>query len=440
MPASPRSVLRTLAVLTLASPFAAAQEWPGWRGPTGDGHAAAGANPPLSWSEDENVLWRVDLPGVGTATPVVIGDRLYLTTAVPNDREVQIPARKAQAPGGAETSFPAATVAGQDLILMAFDRHTGEELLRVVLGDGTPVEKGHETSSSASPSPVTDGERIYAPFGSMGLFCTDLEGEVLWQRDLGDKLMANFGEGSSPALANGVLVVSWDHEGPSFVVGLDSKTGKELWRQERASFPSWASPVIVEIDGRHQVIAAASGVTHGYDLKTGAPIWRAKNPTIGPVIGPLVAGDVLYAMNDYQKPFVHALRLTGAAGELAGTEHELWTYRRNAPYVPMPLVVGELLFFLRGSSGTLQCLEAATGKVVYDGERLREKEIFASPVAVGDRVYVPARSGTTIVFRAGREYQELARNELDAVFDGSPVVIGDRLYLRGRTKLYCIGE
>ncbi len=439
MPASPRSVLRALAALTLASPFAAAQEWPGWRGPTANGHAAA-ADPPVSWSEDENVLWRVDLPGVGTSTPVVVGDRLYLTTAVPNDREVQIPARKAQAPGGEEMSFPAATVAGQDLILMAFDRHTGEELLRVVLGDGTPVEKGHETSSSASPSPVTDGERIYAPFGSMGLFCTDLAGEVLWQRDLGDKLMANFGEGSSPALANGVLVVSWDHEGPSFVVGLDSKTGKELWRQERASFPSWASPVIVEVDGRHQVIAAASGVTHGYDLQTGAPIWQAKNPTIVPIAGPLVADGVAYVMNNYQKPFVHALQLSGAKGELTGTEHELWTYRRSATSVPMPWVANGLLFFLRGNTGTLQCLDAATGEVVYDGQRLRQKQIFASPVVVGDRIYLPARSGETIVFRAGREYEELARNELDAVFDASPVVIGDRLYLRGRTKLYCIGE
>ncbi|MEM7310220.1 MAG: PQQ-binding-like beta-propeller repeat protein [Planctomycetota bacterium] len=416
----------TLVLGSLASPaLPHAQEaaWPAWRGPSGNGLAAADAQPPLTFSEEHNVRWRVELPGLGASTPVVLGDRLYLTCGLPESG--------AKIEGG---EVPRPPREPHRLLVLAYDRATGEELWRTQVVDAAPHEKLHATSSLASASMSTDGQRLFASFGSHGIYALDLDGEVLWSRDLGRMTTAaEFGEGATPLLASGLVVVPWDHEGQSALIALDAESGEERWRRPRDCDSSWGSPALAPgSDGAH-VIASGSDATHAYALADGEPSWSQGGMSKNPVNSPTVVGDLVYVLNSYKGNVIQALR--SETGEVA------WSYSKAASYVPNPIVVDGLFFFLRNSGGVLNCLDAATGEEHFAGERLDGvRTIHASPVAAAGRLYFASREGTVVVLRAGSEFEQLANNELDDCFDASPVIVGDELFLRGRRYLYCLRE
>ena len=237
----------------------AAGDWPQWRGPLASGEAPDGA-PPLTWSETENVRWKVAVPGRGHASPIVWGDRVYVLTAVPVEAEQTEPDPSAEA-GRRRGVAPSGPI---QWTVMAFDRGSGEVVWKRVAREATPHEGTHTDGTWASSSAATDGEVLLAHFGSHGLYAYDLAGEALWSVDLGDmQTRRGFGEGSSPALAGDTVVVNWDHEGQSFVVALDKKTGRELWRRERDEITSWSTPLVVEHDGRAQVVISATGKVRG---------------------------------------------------------------------------------------------------------------------------------------------------------------------------------
>lgn len=415
-----------------ASLGAQAAEWPTWRGPTNDGIAAKDARPPLEWSETKNVRWKVELPGLGNSSPVVRGERLYLTAAL--DLGADDPARAQPGPPHADGAHR--------YVVLALDRRSGKTVWQTSVGEAKPHEKGHVTGSHASASMTIAGERLVAFFGSRGLHVLDLSGKVQWSKDLGDMTtLVAFGEGSTPVVHEDTIVVQWDEEGPSFVAAFDLATGAERWRQARKTDSSWGSPLVTVVNGKPQVILTGSDTTRAYDLATGAPVWESGGMSKNPVNSPLVWEGLVFVMNNYQGESIQAIDLASAKGEVNEENGLVWTRARDASYVPTPLALDGRLYFLRDSVGILNCVEAATGEERFMGARLSgAKTIHASPIAAAGRIYFTSREGTSHVIAAKETFELLATNQLDDVFDATPAFVGDAIYQRGRSHLYCLAE
>jgi outer membrane protein assembly factor BamB len=408
-------------LLAAASSVSAADSgafWPQWRGPLLTGASPQG-NPPIEWSEAKNVKWKAEIPGLGSASPVVWGDAIYVLTAVP---------------AGAGDS------AAQRFTVLAYSRADGKLLWQRVVREEVPHEGHHATNTYASASALTDGERVYAFFGSYGLYALDLKGNVKWEKDLGDMtIKMGFGEAASPALFADRLVVTWDHEAGSFIVALDKRTGTELWRVPREEKTSWATPLIVEHAGRAQVITSATGLVRSYDLATGELLWQLSGMTANAIPTPVHADGVVYLTSGFRGNALLAVRLADAKGDVTNTPAVLWRYDRDTPYVPSPLLYGGQLYLLKSNSGVLSSFEAKTGKKLYGEQRLEGvPNVYASPVGAGGRLYIAGRDGGVAVVQHGVEFKQLAANTLADGFDASPAAVGDELYLRGRKYLYRI--
>lgn len=391
--------------------------WPQWRGPLATG-AAPHARPPLEWSETRNVRFKVEIPGRGLSTPIVWGDLVFVTAAV-----------------------PAAQAGAQSFQALAYQRADGKLRWKATLREESPHEGTHQDGSYASGSALTDGERFYAFFGSRGLYCLDLSGRKLWEKDLGRmSIKMGFGEGASPALHGDRLVVNWDHESGSFIVALDKKTGRELWRVPRDEKTSWATPLVVAQGGTTQVITGASNRVRGYDLETGRLVWEGPGLTPNAIPTPVSGDGLVYLTSGFRGNALLAVRLAGARGDVTGTPAIAWRYDQDTPYVPSPLLYGGGLYFLKSNSAILTRLDAATGEKHYTERVATLQNVYASPVAAAGRIYVVERGGATAVVEAGRALKVLAVNTLDDAFDASPALADDDLYLRGKRYLYRISE
>lgn len=420
--------MKMLLVLTAATALAGtavaeleAALWPGLRGPNFNGLVEG--DPPVEWGEDKNIRWKTPIPGAGHATPVVWGDRLFLQTAVQLEEEGLL--------NDAVYAFK----------VLAVGRDSGEILWEKTLHQGAPAEDNHHhTASFASTSGITDGERLYAFFGSQGIYCLDFEGNVVWGKDLGDQTTRNsFGEGSSPALSGEVLVVNWDHEGASFIVALDKRTGEERWRQERDEPTSWSTPLIVEVDGKEQVIVSASNRTSSYDLASGEIVWQCAGLGTNVIPTPLYRDGVVYVASGHRSPAMQAIRLDKAKGDISGTDAVLWSIRENTPYVSSPLLWGERLFMTKNRNAILTCYDPATGAPIFGPERLEGLgSIYASLVGAAGRVYISDLDGNTLVIKNASAFEPLATNVLDEGTGSSLVVVEDVIYLRGSKHLYAI--
>jgi outer membrane protein assembly factor BamB len=326
---------------------------------------------------------------------------------------------------------------------MALDRKTGETVWERVLCEAVPHERGHRDASQASNSPVTDGEHVIAHFGSRGVYGLDLQGRVLWEKQLGTmETRRGFGEGSSPALHGDTVVVNWDHEGQSFVVALDKRSGKQRWRVDRDEKTSWTTPVVVTVDGKPQVIVSGTNRIRGYDLATGKVIWECGGMTGNVVPTPVLGDGLIYFASGFRGSALLAVRYAGAKGDITDTPAVVWAYEgKGTPYVPSPVLCGDYLYFLQQNRAALTCVDARTGKVHYARQRLEDMEVvYASLVCAKDRVYVVGQEGTTAVLRNGPDFALLASNALDDSFSASPAIVGDEIFLRGLRYLYCIAE
>jgi outer membrane protein assembly factor BamB len=441
---SPRMRITPARLLVLAVPLAVAslaaqagqsakadQYWPQWRGPHATGVSKA-AKPPLEWSDTKNIRWKVEIPGRGSGSPIVWGDRLYVLTAVP----VGVTGESAHAPRGSQP-------VPHKFLVIAIDRRTGKTVWEQTAREEAPHEAAHADNGTwASSSAVTDGQHVIASFESRGIYAYDMDGKPAWQKDLGDKRMRNqFGEGTTPALHGNRLVVVWDHQGESFIVALDKRTGEELWRQKREEIDTWATPLIVQVDGRPQVVTSGMNRVRSYDLETGEVVWHAPGLTMNPIPSPIAEGGIVYLTSGFRGNNLKAIRLAGARGDLTGTDAILWTLDRDTPYVPSPLLYGEILYLLKTNTGVLSAFDAKTGKPHFQLQRLQQaREVFASPVGAAGRVYIPSREGVTVVIRNGPAFEVLAENSLSDGFDASPALAGSEIYLRGYKYLYCISE
>ena len=406
-------------------------EWPWWRGPLGNGVSPDG-DPPLRWSEKQNVRYKVAIDGDGLATPAVWGDRIFVLSAVSLGA--------AEAAGAA--AKPPGTPAKQRFLVTAYDRRDGKLAWQRVAVERTPHEGHHEESGWPTASPITDGERLYAHFGSAGTFAYTLAGELVWKTDLGDMTTRlGYGEGSSPALWGDTLAVNWDHEGESFLVALDARSGKERWRKPRpGELTSWSTPLIREHEGRVHVIVAASGRTRAYDIREGQELWSLSGLGMNAIPTPIYDAGILYlASGKRDSPRMLAVDLRGARGDLDGSRAVRWTLDKDTPYVSTPLLYRGQLYFFKHVMSILTSVDAETGAVRFS-ERLELGSVFASPVAAAGRIYLLGRTGKALVLAPGPKLQILAENQLDDAFDASPVVVGGDLYLRGRRFLYALAS
>jgi outer membrane protein assembly factor BamB len=421
------------ATVSAAPDPAAEQYWPQWRGPYATGVSRT-ADPPVEWSETKNIRWKVEIPGRGSGTPVIWGDKVFVLSAVP----VGVQAADAHAPlGGSRTRVP------HKFVIMALDRKTGKVIWERTSREVAPHEGSHpQWGTYASSSAFTDGQHVYAFYDSFGLYAYDMDGKLLWEKDLGDKRMrSEFGEGQTPVLYGNRIVVQWDHQGPSFIAALDKLTGNEIWRTERQEIDSWSTPLVVEVGGRAQVIAAAMNKVRSYDLETGKVLWEGPGLTMNPIPSSVYGDGMVFAVSGFRGNKLHAIELAGAKGDITGTGAIKWTLNQDTPYVPSPLLYDGVIYLLKSNSGILSAYDAKTGKPHYQLQRLEGvPNVFASPVGAKGRVYLPGQEGTTLVIKHGPVFEVLAKNALDDGFNASPALVDGELYLRGFKNLYSIGK
>ncbi len=405
--------------------------WPQWRGPHATGVSKT-AMPPVHWSDTKNIRWKIEIPGRGSSSPIVWGDRVYVLSAVP----AEIPIAESHAPRGASPSK-------HRFVVLALDRATGRVVWERTAREEAPHEKAHPQNGSwASASAITNGEILIAPFESRGVYAYDMNGTLLWQNDLGDKSMRNqFGEGSTPTLFRNRLVLVWDHSAGSFITVLDATTGKEIWRQTRDEIDSWATPLVLERDGKAQVIVAGMNRVRSYDLETGEIVWHTAGLTMNPIPSPVADDALVYLMSGFRGNSLRAIRVAGAKGDITGTDAIQWTLDRDTPYVPSPLLYDGVLYFLKSNNGILSAFEARTGKPHFQLQRLPSvPDVFASPVGAAGRIYITSRDGTTVVLKHGPTLDIIAENKLSDGFDASPALADREIYLRGYKYLYSIRE
>lgn len=421
----------------------AARNWHQWRGPEADGVSRT-AQPPVRWSEGKNVQWKVPAAGNGSSSPIVWEDQVFLLTAI-NTGEIDpsLPKPEDQPKRVFGIKYPNTKYPNTKytFVVRSLDRETGRERWRKVAAVRIPHEGHHGDNDFASASPTTDGERLYCWFGSQGLFCYDLQGKKQWERDLGKAYVgASLGEGCSPVVHKGRLVIVRDHARQSSIHVLNARTGKTIWKKNRDERNAWATPRVVERGGKTQVITAASNKVRSYDLETGEILWQCGGLTGNVIPCPVVEGNTVYCMSGYKGYSLLALPLT-ERGDLSGSDKIVWSKSRGTPYIPSPLLYDGMLFFLQSNSAILSCVASKTGESLIERTRLSGlSNVYASPVGAEGRVYVTGRNGMTLVLKRTDHLEILAKNKLNDTFNTSPALAGRQLFLRGRRHLYCIRQ
>ncbi len=414
--------------------------WPYWRGSAADGMAVGDA--PLHWSETQNVRWKTSIPGLGNSSPVVWDDCIFLTTAIPTGAPAKTGEGTATSPNPMGRLISGPPVEHRFDVL-CLDRRTGKVLWQRTARTAVPHEGYHATYGSfASNSPVTDGKYIYASFGSRGMYCYDFKGNLIWQKDFGVQLRMrmSFGEGTAPVLSGDRLILNYDHEGDSFIVAIDKMTGKEIWRQSRDEKSNWSAPLVVEYQGRKQVVVSASAKVRSYDLLTGRLLWECGGLGLNTIPAPVVQDDLVFVMSGYRNPNLMAIRL-GRQGDLTGTDAVVWSQVRGNSYTPSPVIHDNKLYVLT-DSGMISCYNARSGEPYYHQVRLPKNYSFkSSPVGANGKLYLASENDDVIVLRMGEKYEVLATNTMpDQMFIATPAICGGEIFLRSRTTLYSIGE
>jgi outer membrane protein assembly factor BamB len=406
-----RSFLASV-VLILPTALLAGDDWPQFRGPTGEGHATA-KNLPLEWSKNKNVAWMTPIPGLGWSSPVVVNGRAYLTSAV---------------------SLP--ENGDQSLDALCLDAKTGKILWQqqVFRQDGKTAPAIHDKNSHASPTPLVHEGKLYVHFGHQGTACLDLEGKVLW-RSTELKFVPAHGNGGSPIIVDDKLIFSCDGRQAAFVAALDRNTGKVLWKTPRETDAvklfSFSTPLLITVNNKQEVISAGSNALMAYDPADGREIWRVRYDGYSVIPRPVFGHGMIYIGTGYESPIVMAVR-PGGEGDVTGT-NVVWKLRANAPHTPSPLLVGDELYLV-SDAGIASCVDAKTGKVHWK-ERIG-RAFSASPMDAEGRVYFQSEDGVGIVIKASKRLEELGRNALEEKTYASYAVADRAIFIRTEKRLY----
>jgi outer membrane protein assembly factor BamB len=430
-----------------------AANWPGWRGPQGDGTTTEARNLAETWSPTQNIKWKQEMPAWSGSSPVVWGDRIFLNS--PSKEEVA-PAAAPGAGGGRRGGRGPATQGpgGQELLLLCLDRATGRELWRKQIDRGNQIRMMH---NSSSPSPVTDGKHVWTVSGNGVLACFDFAGNEKWRMNIPEKFGQfghNHGYGSSPLLLDGKLIIEVLHgmktDDPSYLFALNAADGKLLWRVERPtdaiyeSPDAYTTPAVLEVGGKKQIVVLGADYVTGHDADTGAEVWRAgglnprKARDFRVVPSPIVRDGMIFAPTR-QVP-LQAFR-AGGTGDIS-TSHLAWswTQQRSAPDVPTPVCDGPR-FYMVSDQGAITCLDAKTGAVIYGPEETGIGRTWGSPILADGKIYITSQTTETAVIQAGPVYKLLAKNTLDGSYTlSTPAFAGGEIFLRTGTHLYCIAK
>ncbi len=385
-----------------------AKYWPVWRGPSGQGLATGPY--PDSWSATENVAWKKPVPGRGNSSPIVWGDRIFLTTAHDSGRRVS---------------------------LVAFRRTDGTQLWETFAPDGR-TGRPHYKNGHASATPSTDGKLIYAFFGSRGLAAFDFNGKLVWHQDLGD--VDNYhGSAGSPLLYKNRLILYQDFDGGSFIASFDTATGKQVWRMPRRAFVGWGTPVAVRVGTRDEIVVSGQSSVTAYDPETGREIWVCDGNSYEVIPTPVVGHGLVFASSGRVGPTL-AIR-PGGKGNVTRT-HLAWTSPKGSPFVPSPVLSGDRLYTVNDMASIVTSFEALTGKVLWQGRLgVAQREGFsASPVAVDGKVFFTNDQGDTFVLRDGPAFELLRTNHIGESTLASPALVDGRWYIRTDRSLFAIGK
>jgi outer membrane protein assembly factor BamB len=420
-----------------------AQDWPGWRG---DGLGISPEkNLPLKWSEDEGVKWKTPIPGAGHSSPIVWGNRIFVTTAAAEDPNVET-FRGGVFMGG-DRNRPDESEYAYSVICL--DANQGKVLWSKAVARQNPRTPRHTKNTYASETPVTDGKYVFASFGSAGLYAVDFEGNVIWQRDLGlMRRRAGWGTGSSPILFRNTVIVNCDSDGDSYITALDKTTGDPVWRTARDEGASWGTPFLFEAGDRTTVVTNATRRMRGYDAAMGKLLWECAGGSMISVPSPVATQELVFLSSGHnllpQRPII-AVR-PEASGDTtpprgqSQSQGVAWSNRSGGAYVTSPIAIDEYLY-VPLDNGYLTCYEARTGKVVYENQKLGTRNtITASPIASDGKIYVQTEDGECYLIKPGPEFEILAVNKLNEVFCASPAVSAGKIFLRGRKHLYCIAK
>jgi outer membrane protein assembly factor BamB len=440
------SILLVLALIASSIANAAPKDnnWPQWRGSDGTGVAPKGAaNLPAEWSGSKNIKWKTPLSGRGHSSPIVWGNRIFLTAEIEG---VIVPGAQAvkHIIDGQEFKHPDAMGADRHHILkvICLARDTGKLLWERTAYEGTVYDDRHRKSSHASPTPATDGQHVYAYFGTEGLYCYDFAGKLRWKVMPGQIGTVGMGTGTSPVLFENLVILQCDEDNgeKSFMAAYDKKTGKEIWKTPRRVQASWTTPLIVHTPQRAELIASGNELIISYDPKTGKELWRTKGHGSNAIASPLTGHGMVYVSAGFPLKRTIAIKL-GAAGELDSLDANIvWRYNKGSAYVPSPILYEDYLYVMT-DRGLLTCLQAKTGAVVYEGGRLPMPATFtASPVACEGKLLLTSEDGDTFVIKAGPQHEVLATNSIGEPVYASPAISNGMIFIRGEKHLYCISR
>lgn len=413
-----RRTVVALALLCAATTAAVhAQDWPQFRGPTGQGHSSE-RGLPLDWSESRNIVWKTPVPGVGWSSPVVAGGRVWMTTAI-------------------DSGNPSRGQVTSSLRVLAFDAASGREVVNVELFRLRYAGYINPKNSRASPTPIVDGDRVYVHFGAEGTAALTAAGEVVWKTRL--PYESQHGSGGSPVLFGDLLIVSCDgNDVEAFVAALDRHTGKIRWKTARRkpADQAYTTPLVIRVGDRDQVVSVGAYRAAAYDPQTGREIWRVGyRDGFSNVPRPVHGHGLVYLATGFNDPTLIAVRPDGA-GDVTKT-HIAWTVARGVPFTPSPILVGDELYMV-SDIGVLSCLDARTGAAIWQA-RL-PGNYSASPVFADGRIYFQSEEGVTTVVAAGKEFRRLATSRLDGAMLATMAVAGGAIFIRTDTHLYRISE
>ncbi|HEY3581818.1 MAG TPA: PQQ-binding-like beta-propeller repeat protein [Pyrinomonadaceae bacterium] len=428
-------------VLLLLTTVGFAANWPQWRGADGSGISNE-KNLPAEWTPIKNIKWKTPISGRGHSSPIVWGNRIFLTTAIEGEL---VPGAKAVKHMDGDKEFIHPDSVGADhkhtFKVIALDRNSGKILWETVAWEGTPYDNRHRKSSYASSTPATDGKLVYAFFGTEGLYAYDYNGKLAWKAQLGNLGTVGMGTGTSPILFENLVIVQCDEENgaSSFIVALNKQTGKEVWRTPRKVQVSWSTPLLVRTAKRAELITSGTEFVIGYDPATGKELWRHKGVESNAIPSPVTNNDMVFVVAGFPAKIAMAIKL-GGSGDLTGTPNVPWTYAKGTAYVPSPILYGDYLY-LTTDRGMLTCIDAKTGEVKYEGGRIPIPATFtASPVAFEGKILMTSEDGDTFIVKAGPKHEILGTNSIGEAVYASPAIADGRIFIRGEKNLYCIGS
>jgi outer membrane protein assembly factor BamB len=436
-----RRISLALLVISLLTSVVPAANWPQWRGPDGSGISNE-KNLPATWTPTSNIKWKAAIPGRGHSSPIVWGNRVFVTTAVEGE-VVQGAKAVKHMNEGKEFLHPDSIGADRkhQFKVIALNRESGKILWEAVAWEGTPYDNRHRKSSYAASTPATDGKMVYAFFGTEGIYAYDFNGKLAWKAALGNLATVGMGTGTSPILYDNVVIVQCDEDNgeASFIVALDKKTGKEVWRTPRKVQVSWSTPLLVKTSTRSELITSGTETVISYDPATGKELWRHKGVESNAIPSPVANSDMVFLVAGFPAKIAMAIKL-GGSGDLTGTPNVPWKYAKGTAYVPSPILYGDYLY-LTTDRGILTCIDAKTGEVKYEGGRIPIPATFtASPVAFEGKILMTSEDGDTFIVKAGPKHEVLGTNSIGEPVYASPAIADGRIFIRGEKNLYCIGS